>query len=368
MEKTERLTWIELLRILLMVMVLILHINLCGGILYNVPFSGVRYFSAWLLESLCYGAVNGYAMITGYVCCESKFRYCRIMPTWLQVFFWNTLIILCFSIFGINNAEPVSFFPVSGNVYWYFTSYFGMYFFIPFFNLLIQHLDMKKFTVLTLTLFILFSFFSFTFGNNNDPFNLSNGYSMVWLSTLYFFGAYIKRFGSELKLKKKLWAVIFFISSAIPTISSYLLDIVCADSFGDMIGKYNLGGYTVSYTSPFCVISALALIMLFKDVEIKNPKLVSVINFFAAASFGVYLIHTHPLVFDRIIQDLFVPFASLSTPLLILSIIGAALAAYIALALLEQLRILLFRLLKVRELTFAAADKISGKIHSMRLK
>lgn len=373
MKNTYRLTWIELLRILFMIMVLILHINLCGGIFHNVPFGGVQYLAVWLLEALCFCAVNGYAMITGYVSCESRFRYCKIVPIWLQVVFWCVVITAAFAVFvpdKINSADILrAFIPVSENTYWYFTAYFGMFFFIPFFNILIGQLDFKKYTVLILTLFVLLSVYSdaFKFVKDKDIFSLKYGYSMLWLSALYFMGAYIKRFGSEIKLKKRTWAAIYFISSAVFAINTYFIEIDNADSF-DIIGKYYQGGYTMEYNSPFCVISAFSLIMLFKDKKINSRKIESVIKFFSASSFGIFLIHTHPLVFNNIISDLFIPMTKLNVPLLIISIIGAAIAAYIVLALAEQLRISLFRLIKVRELTFAAADKISNALQRIRLK
>lgn len=373
MEKTERLTWIELLRILFMLMVLILHVNLFGGILSGVPFGGASYFFSWLLESLCFCSVNGYAMITGYVSCESRFRYCRIVPLWLQVCFWNIVITAVFALIGIGEVGSKSFLtallPVSHNAYWYFTSYFGMFFFIPFFNILIGQLDFKKFTALVLTAFLLFSFFSETLCGEKDIFYVASGFSVLWMSVMYFFGAYIKRFGDKIKLKRWGWAAIYFVSSAIPAIDSYILDVVSVDSF-DMLGRNSLGGYTITYTSPFCVISAFSLIMLFKDIKIGGRTAVRVINFFSSASFGVYLIHLHSLIWEQksSIKNFCSPIVDMSAPLLILTIIAAALAAYIVFALLEQLRILLFRLIRVRELTFAAADKISSKLRSMRLK
>ena len=370
MSTVKRSIGIEILRILLMTMILILHINLQGGVLYNTPFGGIRYFSGWLLESLCYCAVNGYAMITGYVSCESNFSYKKIIPIWLQVFFWNTLINLLFILSEAKslNITLTSFLPVSSNAYWYFTAYFGMFFFIPFFNKLIKLLDFKNYTILISTMFILFSFYTTCFVTETDPFLLKNGYSMLWLAVLYFAGAYAKKFGSVFKLKKRMWTIMFFVSASIPALNSYVLDISSSALLGDTIYTTNLGGYTLAYNSPFLVISAFALLMIFKDIAIKSQKLNSVILFFSAGSFGVYLIHTHPLFFDRIVKNMFVSYAELSTPIMLVCIIGTAAAAYIVLAASERLRILVFDLLKIKDNIFKAADKLTEKILSMKLK
>ncbi|MBQ8826207.1 MAG: acyltransferase family protein [Oscillospiraceae bacterium] len=367
MSITKRSAGIELLRILLMVMILILHINLQGGVLYNTPFGGIRYFSGWLLEALCYGAVNGYAMITGYVSCESNFSYKKIIPIWLQVFFWNSLINAVFILSGAEDLKitAASFLPVTSDAYWYFTAYFGMFFFIPFFNKLIKQLDFKNFTILIATMFVLFSFYAGCLTLDKDIFLLKDGYSMLWLSVMYFFGAYEKQCSPSSSLKKHIWLIVFLVSSAIPAISSCMLYIATSSSLGDNI---NPSGDMLLYNSPFLVIAAYALLVLFKDINIKDQKLNSLICFFSAGSFGVYLIHTQPLFFERIVHNMFADYAKLSTPLMLICIIATAIAAYIVLASAEKLRILLFDLLRIKSITFKAADTLTEKILSMKLK
>ena len=67
MEIKEYNRGIELLRIILMFMVVILHVLGAGGILSNAdPMSG-QYFAGWALETVCYGAVDTFALVSGYV-------------------------------------------------------------------------------------------------------------------------------------------------------------------------------------------------------------------------------------------------------------------------------------------------------------
>lgn len=367
-ERSKRSSGIELLRILLMIMIVILHISLRGGILYSTSFGSLRYFAAWLLESLCFCAVNGYAMITGYVSCESNFRYSKIIPLWLQVFFWNVLINIGFIIWGDVTVSPESFLPVSGDVYWYFSAYTAMFFFIPFFNRLIAQLDLKGFTVLAATLFLLFSFYANCFAKETDPFDLQGGDTVVWLTAMYFLGAYIKKFGGSLKIKKRLWLAVFLVSGSIPAISSYLLDVTSSSSLGESIYTVNLGGYMLEYNSPFMVIAAAALFMIFKDIDVSSPKAAKATGFFSGASFGVYIIHTHPLIFENVIKDRFSVYADLSTPLMLICVILTAAGAYIVLSLAERARITLFGLLKVRENVFRISDAVVGRLKSMKLK
>ena len=372
MNDNQRLLWIELLRIVSMIMVVILHICLQGGVLDSLDVGSTSYILGWLLESLCYCAVNCYAMITGYVMYkpDKKFNYSRIIPLWLQVCLYCTCIFLLFAHFSpqsIDSSVLTCFTPVFSNTYWYFTSYFGMFFFIPFINILINNLDKKQFTQLTVIMFILLSFMPFTFAHKVDPFLTGNGYSTLWLVILYFAGAYIKRFESDFNVKKYIWLILYIISSLIPCLSSVFVDIISVNTLNN-VPDYNLGGCTYNYTSPFTVIAAVSLFMTFKDTKIKNPFACGVINFFAPASFGVYLIHVHPLVFDNVMQDAFKFIAQLTPAAIIPAIIGCSLLVFIVLAAIDRIRILIFKLLKVKENSDSFLNFIIGKLQTMQLK
>ena len=53
-------------------------------------FLSVHYQIAWLLEVIAFGAVNTYAMISGFVSVDSHFKISNILILWLQVLFlWN---------------------------------------------------------------------------------------------------------------------------------------------------------------------------------------------------------------------------------------------------------------------------------------
>ena len=79
-KKQERNYGIELLRILAIVFVLMLHILGRGGV---YPYTGsniatseraANYAVAWTLETAAYGAVDLFALISGFVCAGSSFK------------------------------------------------------------------------------------------------------------------------------------------------------------------------------------------------------------------------------------------------------------------------------------------------------
>ena len=65
--KKERNAGIDLLRIVSMFFVVVLHSLGQGGILFNTAVGSSQYKVAWLLEIFAYGAVDIFALISGYV-------------------------------------------------------------------------------------------------------------------------------------------------------------------------------------------------------------------------------------------------------------------------------------------------------------
>ena len=183
---------IDLLRIVSMYMVVILHVLGHGGILRNLEVLSVNYCVMWFLEITCYCAVNCYALITGYVTSGSKFKYKRIFYLWLDVLFWRLLLTTIINFIYPDLVGKKDFlystFNVLFNSYWYFSSYFALFFFIPFINKLIDVLDKRSFKRLIITIVLVLTFINLL----SDSFALNDGYSLVWLIVLYLVGAYIK--------------------------------------------------------------------------------------------------------------------------------------------------------------------------------
>lgn len=70
---------IDALKIVSMFMIVILHTLGHGGILSSVSIFSGKYYAAWLMEIAAYCAVNCYALISGYVGINSKYRYSKII-------------------------------------------------------------------------------------------------------------------------------------------------------------------------------------------------------------------------------------------------------------------------------------------------
>ena len=100
--KQERNYGIDLLRIVAIYMILILHILGQGGVLKNIWIEADCYEAAWTMELMAYCAVNCYALISGYVGLNSRFKLSNLFLIWGQVVFISVVSLAIFACFGTD--------------------------------------------------------------------------------------------------------------------------------------------------------------------------------------------------------------------------------------------------------------------------
>lgn len=341
--KVERNYGIDLLRIVSMFMVVVLHVLGAGGLLEAT--SGVNNKIVWFLEILSFCAVNCYGLISGYVGYKSKFKLTSIFVLWLQVFIYNLGIYLIFLLFGkLEFSFTVlkeMLFPVCSERYWYFTAYFALFFIMPILNFVLEKFEKKKLGNILVIFFVLFSVCSTIF--NKDIFHLSNGYSMYWLIYLYLVGAYVGKYNIFNIFSKIKLISIYFILCTFTFIFKFCL--IFFSKYIPSLYQYNM--MFVNYISPTIFISSVCLLLLFSKINFSKIK--KIIEFFSPISFGVYLLHVQPLVFERIWAFKFVCFAKINAISLIFIVLGLSFGIYLILALIDFVRSKLFLSLKIKE-------------------
>ena len=300
MKIQERNYGIDLLRILSMFMIVILHVLGRGGILGVAEVLSVHYEVAWLLEIFCYGAVNMYALISGYVGVNSKYKLSNIITLWLQVFFYTffiTIIFMAFKIIPINFGNILkAFLPVSTKAYWYFTAYFVLFFTMPMLNKAVKELEEKHLKLLVYGGMILFSLIPTIF--MTDIFGTSSGYSAIWLIYLYILGAYVKEKEERFnKITPHFATNGFLILILLTWLSRVVIEFMTLRIFNKIFGSDIL----ISYTSPTILISSILFLCYFKNISL-SEKLRKVVSFLTPMTFGVYLIHVNPLVWEYIMK------------------------------------------------------------------
>ena len=334
-----RIYGLDLLKILSAIMIIILHVLGRGGILYNtMPFS-LNYEIAWMLEIGCYCAVNCYALISGYVLSEKEIKYNKIIKTWFQIVFYTVCISLVFyildpSMISIKSIMK-SVLPIYSGQYWYFTSYVGMFFCIPFLNHIIQTIEHRQLKKIFFIYGILFSIIPTILMGKFDPFYLNNGYSMLWLIVLYLLGAYCQKYNIAYKYEKKRLLLGYFSCIFITWLIKLIIEIITFNMFGKIV----LGNVLITYISPTIVLSSIFIFLFFINLRIEKKLILKVIKFLTPLTFGIYLIHSNPLIYTNILNDLFISYVDYPYYVLIIIIIIGVFTIFIICILIDKAKL-----------------------------
>ena len=366
---------IDLLRIVSMIMVVTLHVLGNGWFLDDIDGITPVFGTMWLLEIACYCAVNCYALISGYVGYGKKFKLSGIIQLWIEVVFYLVLFNLIYKMIDPSSVDDTqmftSLFPVMSDKYWYFTSYFVLFLFTPFINSLVDKMDFKKHSLMILLFVIVFSLMlmlstmkKYDFGNVNDPitsgysmFGLNSGYSPLWLMIMYYTGAYIKKYRLAEKIRPRycvaVYVVCVLLSLVLKLITTYLYD--HTGHYGTMIS------FIVKYYTPTILLCSLALFVLFAKMKC-GQKTAKVISFFSSSAFGVYIIHLHRNNL-QLLRNHLSGFEQTGVIRSLLYIVATVLIIWFVCSMIDKIRQVLFRLLKIRVLS-EKADAFIRKIVS----
>lgn len=353
---------VDLFRTIATVFVVILHVLEQGGILSNAFPGGVNYWVAWFIEIIAFCAVNCFALISGYVMAGRKTKLKNIIGLWFQVFFYSIVISLLFFILVPDTRSitklAVAFLPVMGMRWWYISSYFALFFFIPILNTAIEHISKKTFEKVLIIILIGVCVIDRILPL--DTFVFAGGYSPIWLIVLYLFGAYIKKYD----VKQKITSLKSIVAFGAVVILTFLSKFIITFATKNIFGEARFDNTFISYTSITIVLASIFLFLFCLNVKISNfsEKLIA---FFAPATLGVYLIHVHPFVFQYIIKDAFAMLAQKHFIIMIIGIVIATLLIFLICAIIDLIRIQIFKLIrigKLSEIIDNKIDKISSKV------
>jgi surface polysaccharide O-acyltransferase-like enzyme len=354
----ERNYGIDFLRIIAMIFIPILHVLGQGGILGNSISLSANYEVAWFLEIAAYCAVNCYALISGYVGYDSKYKFSNIIYLYFQVIFYTLIITSIFAVLKPETIEISNFvkavFPFAFGTYWYFTAYFCMFFFMPFMNYFINTAPKNLARKMIFAIIILFSILPAIFAN--DMFKTSGGYSVYWLSMMYIIGAYIKKYGLNLKIRARTSLLGYFIFIIITWLSKLILDVMSNKGFNTPYSSNIL----VDYTSPTIVGASIMLLMCCLNMKL-GKVWKKIISIFAPVAFGVYLIHVEPLIWNNIMKARFVDYLEFNPILMAIAVLGTALFIWFICSIIDKIRLEIFKILKIKQLSNNIENTLSKK-------
>lgn len=285
--KKKRTSNFELLRIILMIFIVTHHYIVNSGI-----FEQITTFNSFEIKSiiaLCVGgygkiAINVFVLITGYFMCKSEFRISKWLKLYFEILFYNIVIYLIFLGFGYESYDVISIFK---NIFIFYDIRYGFssaflifYLFVPFLNILINHIDKKKHLVLIILLVLVFSLLP-----SIPKLNVTIGY-VGWFMVLYIIVSFIRMYPNKIYDSNKITG--FFCLSML--IISVLSIVAC----------YAVRCYSTIDLTPYFFVSdcnkiiglmtAIAIFLFVKNIHISYNLAVNTI---AKTTFGVLLIHAN---------------------------------------------------------------------------
>ena len=344
----ERNAGIDLLKTLAMFMVVVLHVLGQGGVLGAAHYPNPSHAMGWWLEIESFGAVNCFAIATGFLMVGRKIKYRKLLSLWLTVQFYNLLFYLLYLVHpieGVTLLDVSNFFPVYSGEFWYFTAYFGLFLFIPFLNILLEKLTKKQTYTLLCTGFILFSLLFALLGT--EPFGMVGGYSLWWLMYLYFVGASIAKHKLFRQTPPILALGIYVVCVALTFGVRMLLSYAAAND----LGKWNdiiklFGQPQINYNAPLVLVGAVFLVIFCLGLHIPKP-MAKFLSKLQPHLFWVYIIHLHSYIWLGVILYRFSHFAKKPWYTLPLWVEGTALGIFAGCILLDVCRHFLFKLLHI---------------------
>lgn len=337
---------IDALRVLAMFMVVIVHIMNLGGVLNSTYRFTSQYESGWLLHSAAFCAVDVFALVSGYVWVNGKYRYRNIVELWLQVVFYTISITALFHVLSPGSVSAMDWlkaaFPLMFGQYWYFSSYFAMYLFIPLLNIVLEKMEKNQLFCFIGIVLLWFSCIQTLF--YSDVFGTMDGYSAIWLMILYLVGGCIRKYSTRKRRESRSYFAGYLLLVALTWLSKLIIELLTRA----VLEEPRAGNYLISYKSPTILLAAICLFLTFErmDVPLSIKKGTQVL---APLTFGVFLIHANPLVSIYIMNNRFSSYASFPWPIEIFAVLGTAAMINLICYGMEYMRVLLFRKLKIRK-------------------
>ena len=342
---------IDALRIVSIFMVIILHVMAQGAAIYSVDKGSVNYYIFWFLEMASFCAVNCFALVSGYVGYGREKKPSAIISLSAQALFY----VIVFTAAGLlakgafdKEFVLASLLSVREGGFWYFKAYLCAWFFFPCIDIAVEKLEKKQLKRMVVAGFIFFSIVPLIFFA--DLFRTGLGYTPLWLLVMYFYGAYVKKYGIDENKKSWKYFLLFLLSSVITWAG-----VIAIKSVEGKVASAPLWlEHFMSFTSPTVVLSGVFLFFAFANI--KTGKIANaVIKFVSPLTFGIYLVHTQYAVW-KFIEEKFMWTGGLIPIYATLSVLGVSVGIFIVCAMVEYVRKLIFKITGIDSL-IKKADK-----------
>ena len=313
---------------------------------------------------------DSFILISGIVGYKTN-KYSNLFYLWLTVFFYSVgvhkYILYYEKGYVINVDMDKEYYPIIFTNYWYFTTYFAMYLFLPVINTGISYLskyDLRLVIMSTLGVLILWKDYK---NPKDDIFFMSGGNSPLWFIVYYLTGAYIGKYRiNYVGIKKYIYC---FICLFIFVFTSY----VYFKAFHNEL-YYFKGNRKIELpiefkkmlnerqNSSLKIIQSITICLFFMQINY-NIYIAKFISFFGPLVFGVYLSHSHKLIFHNVISRVFRNQPSnLSLNSILSFLLNKSFMTLVFCLFIDYLRHLLFTILRIKKISFFIEPNVKEKL------
>ncbi|MBR1478185.1 MAG: acyltransferase [Lachnospiraceae bacterium] len=292
-QSTGRLSNLEALRCVAMMMIVVLHFLGKGNVLGDLSkpeVSGYGY-AAWVLECFCIVAVNAYMLLSGYFLSTSYFKLSRLIKLYLQIWFYSVLIGMGAYLFGIYPQEEFSLhyvltliFPITMGHYWFMTAYVFLYIFMPILSFAVRGMDKKQFILSLILLFTVFSLVKSILPARVEM--DGQGYDVLWYICVFMAAAYIRKFGFK-PYEKRGMSLILYLAGVLLCFGELMLLHMVYIKTGAL---EHIMKISIEYNHFFPFIASLGIVGVFKELRLPDG-FGKFINRISPYTLGVYLLH-----------------------------------------------------------------------------
>lgn len=281
--QTQRKSNFELLRMFCMLMIVASHFGMYMPFQFSSTTITINRLWIQFLQIGGHIGVNTFVLISGYFLVNiPDIKLDKVWKLWSQLSFYSLSIFIVFVITDLREFSWFSLlesvFPVTFNKWWFASTYFILYLFTPYINILLHKLNKRMYQKMLLLMFICWSVIPTVTTSSFESNNL------IWFICMYSAGGYMRLWTEELKIssKKCFVGVAFLVLLTFGTVVVF-----------DVLGmRYVFFAQHATYfywmqRVPMLLIAVLLFVGT-KNIEISYNK---TINTVAAATFGVYLIH-----------------------------------------------------------------------------
>lgn len=316
---------LELLRIIAMLLVMVVHANFFSlgspsiEELHTFPQTSITRF---FIQSIGICCVNIFVLISGYFGIRPKFI--SLVSFLYQILFFFVLIYAMCIAMGYSSFNLQGLLQCVGltSSNWFIKAYLLLFILAPVLNAFVDMGNQQLHRNILIGFYLMQTIYGCLFAA--DFFN--NGYSTLSFIGLYLLARYIRLYTPKFAQLNRLYDALIYLFCAIAiTVISIL---------GLKIGK-NTNLLMFTYINPLVIVESVALLLYFSKLNFTSR----VINWVAASSFAVYLLHANPNILKGFFKETILLVYNSSTGVLsMLCILIFLLTLFVASILFDQIR------------------------------